>query len=46
MNQIIALKDQPKIFTALREGFKILSTHFYLMLFPIGIDLFFCLLHA
>jgi len=41
MNQSIALKDQPKVFAALKEGFTILSTHLYLMLFPLGLDLFF-----
>ncbi|HAE85188.1 MAG TPA: hypothetical protein DCG78_01590, partial [Anaerolineaceae bacterium] len=35
------LKNRPKIFSSLGDGFKTLSNHLYLLLFPLGLDLYF-----
>lgn len=41
MNHSISINNQPKIFGVIGEGFKTLSSHLYLLLFPIGIDLYY-----
>jgi hypothetical protein len=41
MNYSILLKNRLKIFSSLGDGFKTLSNHLYLLLFPLGLDLYF-----
>ena len=41
MNYSVIIRKQPKVFASLGEGFKTLANHLYLLLFPIGLDLYF-----
>ncbi|MDD2522199.1 MAG: hypothetical protein PHW11_05210 [Anaerolineaceae bacterium] len=41
MRFVIPAKKQPKVFDAIKRGYATLSNHIYLLLFPIGLDLFF-----
>ena len=41
MNYSVIIRKQPKVFASLGEGFKALAGHLYLLLFPIGLDLYF-----
>ena len=41
MNYSVIIRKQPKVFASLGEGFKALAAHLYLLLFPIGLDLYF-----
>lgn len=41
MNYSVFIRKQPKVFASLGEGFKALAGHLYLLLFPIGLDLYF-----
>ncbi len=41
MRFVVPAKKQPKIFDAIKQGYETLAAHVYLLLFPIGLDLFF-----
>lgn len=41
MRFVIPAKKQPKVFNAIKAGYDTLSTHVYLLLFPIVLDVFF-----
>lgn len=41
MRFVIPAKKQPKVFDAIKAGYDTLSTHVYLLLFPIALDVFF-----
>ncbi len=41
MNYSVIIRKQPKVFASLGEGFKTLANYLYLLLFPIGLDLYF-----
>ncbi|MCK9245486.1 MAG: hypothetical protein M0P11_00850 [Anaerolineaceae bacterium] len=41
MRFAVPAKKQPKVFTAIKAGFDTLSTHAYLLLFPILLDIYF-----
>lgn len=41
MRFVLPAKKQPKVLDALKAGYVTLSTHLYLLLFPIALDLFF-----
>ncbi|NLC29212.1 MAG: hypothetical protein GX773_02020, partial [Chloroflexi bacterium] len=41
MRFAIPAKKQPKVFNAIKAGFDTLSTHAYLLLFPILLDIYF-----